>query len=143
MPILFIGRLLYHAAMRPIRDLTRAVDNLSQQRIPQPVAVPAGKDELGQLALSFNRMSTALGRFLERERAFTRYASHELRTPLSNIKVLTEGIEQKLYTQEEIQQPLKESINSIEDILKGLLTMTRLNETQLEPVLLDVVVEAV
>lgn len=138
-----IGRLLYHAAMKPIRDLTLAVDSLSQQRIPQPVNVPSGKDELSQLAFSFNRMSTALARFLERERAFTRYASHELRTPLSNIKVLAEGVEQKLYSQEEIQQPLQDNINRIENILAGLLTMTRLSEVQLEPVLLNVAIHSV
>lgn len=137
-----IGWLLYCLALQPIRDLTGAVEVLSQQRIPDKITVPEGGDELSQLAISFNRMSRSLIGFIQRERAFTRYASHELRTPLANLKVLFEGFERGLYNQQEIESQAPQNIQHMQDIIEGLLMLTRSSTRELEPILVIPVVTA-
>ncbi|MEM7734237.1 MAG: HAMP domain-containing sensor histidine kinase [Deinococcota bacterium] len=137
-----LGGFLYQLALQPIRDLTWATKVLSQQRIPDEIIVPEGRDELSQLATSFNRMSRSLMGFIQRERAFTRYASHELRTPLANLKVLFEGVARGLYTQQELEAQAPHNIQQMQDIIEGLLMLTRSSTRQLEPILVSPVVTA-
>ena len=135
----FLQRLL----LKPIRDLRNATTVLSRQAIPEPIDVPAGNDELSQLAESFNRMTGSLQAFIERERSFTRYASHELRTPLSNLKVLVEGAQKQLFTPEEVWPKLEDNLKRMEGILSGLLTLTRSPKLNPEPVLLEPLIQEV
>ncbi len=128
-----LSLLLQRFLLRPLKDLQRGVEQLSQQAIPRPVAVPAGNDELSHLALSFNRMTESLQAFLERERSFTRYASHELRTPLSNLRVLSEGVRKEILEPEIAWPQIDETLDRMEGILSGLLNLTRQPELRLEP----------
>lgn len=50
-------------------------------------------DEIGALAVSFERYATRLNAFIERERAFTADVSHELRTPLAVIQGAAEVLQ--------------------------------------------------
>jgi signal transduction histidine kinase len=135
--------LLQRIFMRPIKDLQRATQQLSSQAIPEPIAVPEGNDELSQLAESFNRMTSSLQAFIERERSFTRYASHELRTPLANMRVLVEGMQRGITTSEEAYPQLEDTMKRMEGILSGLLTLTRSPQLTPEPVMLENVVKQV
>lgn len=135
--------LLQRLFMRPIKDLQRATQQLSSQAIPEPIAVPQGNDELSQLAESFNRMTTSLQAFIERERSFTRYASHELRTPLANMRVLIEAMQKGITTADEAYPQLEDTMKRMEGILSGLLTLTRSPQFTPEPVMLENVVKQV
>ena len=135
--------LLQRIFMRPIKDLQRATQQLSSQAIPEPIAVPEGDDELSQLAESFNRMTSSLQAFIERERSFTRYASHELRTPLANMRVLVEGMQRGITSPEEAYPQLEDTMKRTEGILSGLLTLTRSPQLTPEPVMLENVVKQV
>ena len=125
--------LLQRFLLQPLKALQRGVEQLSQQAIPKPVAVPAGNDELSHLALSFNRMTESLQAFLERERSFTRYASHELRTPLSNLRVLSEGVQKGILEPESVWPQVDETLDRMEGILSGLLHLSRSPQLHLEP----------
>ena len=127
--------------LRPIRELTRAVNDLSQQRFPEPVKVPPGKDALAQLASSFNRMSANIKAAIDRERAFTRYSSHELRTPLSAIKLKTELMELGMTTMEESVPVLTRNINRMQRVLEALLGLARASERDTEPISIEVLSE--
>ncbi|MGL4608712.1 MAG: sensor histidine kinase [Trueperaceae bacterium] len=135
--------ILQGVLLRPVRELTKATQLLSQQAMPEPVKVPPGHDELSQLAESFNRMTESLQSFLERERSFTRYASHELRTPLSNLRVLIEGMQKGIVPSERAYIQLGDTMNRMESILSGLLALTRSAVVHLELVMLDNVLQAV
>lgn len=127
---------LFGYLMRPIHTLTEATQELSQQRFPKPMAIPAGNDELSDLARSFNHMSLAIQGYLERERSFTRYASHELRTPLATLRMQFEALEQGLLSQDEVLPVVKTSLGRLERILAGLLELSR--RPQSEPEALEV-----
>lgn len=81
---LLLGIILSGTFSRPIRDLTTATRAIADGDLSQQVPVRS-RDELGQLADSFNRMTTKLAWSLHLRRQMTADIAHELRTPLSLI----------------------------------------------------------
>src|SRR5690606_19370858 len=75
-----IAWLVARRIARPLRSLTEATRRVAEQAFPTSLQIPPGNDELAELAASFNAMASAVQGYVERERAFTRYASHELRS---------------------------------------------------------------
>lgn len=81
---LFIGVFLSRTLTRPIRELTEATYAVAKGELGAQVSVRS-KDEMGELAESFNKMSTDLARSTEARKQMTADIAHELRTPLSLI----------------------------------------------------------
>ncbi|MEW5830130.1 MAG: ATP-binding protein [Chloroflexota bacterium] len=81
---LVLGIVLSRTISRPIQELTRATQAISQGALGRQVAVRT-RDELGQLAQSFNQMSADLDRSIRTRKQMTADIAHELRTPLSVI----------------------------------------------------------
>lgn len=81
---LVLGALLSSTLTRPLRELTLATKAMAKGELEQEVPVRS-QDELGQLAASFNQMSTDLTRSQDLRRQMTADIAHELRTPLSII----------------------------------------------------------
>ena len=81
---LFLGIIISRTLTRPIRELTRATHAISEGDLSQQVPVRT-KDELGELAQAFNRMSSELSRSVNTRKQMTADIAHELRTPLSLI----------------------------------------------------------
>jgi serine phosphatase RsbU (regulator of sigma subunit) len=65
--LLSLNYLMRRAVLRPIRRLTRAVDQLEQGRLGAQVSSPNG-DELGLLGRRFNAMSRAIAEQVEADR---------------------------------------------------------------------------
>jgi len=81
---LLIGIFLSRTLTRPIRELTEATNAVAKGELGAQVSVRS-KDELGELAASFNKMSVDLARSTEARKQMTADIAHELRTPLSLI----------------------------------------------------------
>jgi two-component system sensor histidine kinase BaeS len=81
---LLLAVVLSRTLTRPIRELTTATQVVSGGTLGHQVPVRS-RDELGQLAASFNRMSADLTRSLQLRRQMTADIAHELRTPISVI----------------------------------------------------------
>jgi len=88
---LLLGLLLARTLTRPIRELTAATQALAKGDLGQQVSVRT-RDEMGQLAASFNQMSADLARASQLRRQMTADIAHELRTPLSLILGYTESL---------------------------------------------------
>jgi heavy metal sensor kinase len=80
-----IGVAIAKSALKPIHQITKAASDIAQGDLSRRVEAPDTRDEVGNLAVTFNRMIDAMERAMARERQFTSDASHELRTPLSVI----------------------------------------------------------
>ena len=81
---LLLGIILSRTLTHPIRELTRATHAVSEGELSQQVPVRS-KDELGELAQAFNKMSAELSRSINARKQMTADIAHELRTPLSLI----------------------------------------------------------
>lgn len=88
---LFLGVLLARTISRPVRDLTEGTQRVAQGQLGHQVPVRT-QDELGELAASFNQMSSDLARMTQQRRQMTADIAHELRTPLSVVLGYTEAL---------------------------------------------------
>ena len=88
---LAIGAFLASTLTRPLRELTNATLALAGGRLGHQVPVRS-RDELGELAASFNRMSRDLARANDQRRQMTADIAHELRTPLTVITGYIEAL---------------------------------------------------
>ena len=88
---LLIVTLFTREALSPIRSLTGAARRLGGGDLSY--RVPSNRrDEVGELARTFNEMATTLERAEAHRRNMTADIAHELRTPLTNIRGYIEAI---------------------------------------------------
>src|SRR5712692_743283 len=73
---------------RALRGLSVATAQLAEGAFTQPLPVRS-RDEIGQLARSFNRMAERLHEVEQLKEEFFSHISHELRTPLTSVKEAT------------------------------------------------------
>ena len=69
--------------LRPVHRLTAAARAASEQNLSQRIALQGPRDELRELADTFDSMLERLDRAFTSQRQFIANASHELRTPLT------------------------------------------------------------
>jgi two-component system, OmpR family, sensor histidine kinase MprB len=85
-----LGRLVAGTAVRPVRRLTRAAEEVAQTRDLTRRIEEQGGDEISRLAHSFNVMLEALESSMRMQRQLVADASHELRTPLTSLRANVE-----------------------------------------------------
>jgi two-component system, OmpR family, sensor histidine kinase BaeS len=103
---LIMGIFLARTLTRPLRDLTQAAKNIAEGRLEQEVKVTS-KDEIGQLATTFNIMSQEVAKANASRRQMTADIAHDLRTPLTVIAGYIESM------QEGVLQPTPERFELI------------------------------
>ncbi len=81
----------------PIERLTSAVQEMARGKVPARVPV-SGRDEIAQLAASFNTMADAVTTQQDLRRRMVGDVAHELRTPLTNLRCELEAIQDGLTT---------------------------------------------
>jgi len=89
---LILGVLLARTLTRPIRELTTATQAMARGNLDQRVTVRS-RDEIGELATSFNQMSADLAHASQLRKQMTADLAHDLRTPLSILLGYTEGLQ--------------------------------------------------
>jgi len=72
--------------LKPINIMTEQVKDMSGNSLSTRLNVSGTKDELKDLAFTFNQMLNDIQKSYEREKQFVSDASHELRTPIAVIK---------------------------------------------------------
>jgi two-component system sensor histidine kinase MprB len=78
------------AALRPVRRLTSAAEEIAATRDLTHRIAETRRDELGRLAASFDTMLAALQNSVSAQRQLVADASHELRTPLASMRTNVE-----------------------------------------------------
>ena len=124
------GALLF---ARRIRRLERAADRISHGSFEGEV-VDGGRDELGQLAATFDRMRERLRGLDDARREFIANASHELRTPIfavgGALELLAEE-EMDSATRQEFIGSMREQMARLTKLADELLDLSRLDAGRL------------
>ena len=85
--------ILLGRALKPIRDLSGEIQNVTENALSRRVGDEKRSDELGQLARSFNTMLERLDKAFAEQKRFSSDAAHELKTPLAVIKTNIDVLE--------------------------------------------------
>jgi signal transduction histidine kinase len=116
-------------ALRPLRTLTAATRRISQDRLHERVALTGPRDELKELADTFDEMVARLQGAFTSQRRFVADASHELRTPLSIVRTGTEVLLAKqastIAQWEAMGRRMLTATGRAERLLDGLLALAR------------------
>lgn len=80
------GYIIAARALGPIADVTATARRISGGSLDERIALGGARDELRDLADTFDAMLDRLDRSFDAQRRFVSNASHELRTPLSVIR---------------------------------------------------------
>ncbi len=90
-----LGSLLFIQITRPLRRLSTASQGIAAGDLSQRVPV-GGRDEISQVAVTFNRMAETLQRYENERRSMMGDIAHDLRTPLSiiqsNLEAMLDGL---------------------------------------------------
>ena len=92
---------------QPVRQLISKVQDISAHNLHLRLETKEGKDEMTELAHTFNTMLDRLQTAFETQNNFVSNASHELRTPLTTIMGEADIALKKARTNEEYRQSLQ------------------------------------
>ena len=139
--IFYFGKL-----QKPIKLLINASENISDDNLDFVIDY-SGKDELGQLCSSFEKMRLSLQdnnrtmwRMVEEKRKLNKAFSHELRTPLTVMRGNVELLE-KVYMRSDVSVDKKaallktasKNIERIESYVYSMGTMSKLEDQPIQP----------
>jgi signal transduction histidine kinase len=111
----FSGRVL-----KPISDIVEEVEQITAVDLHKRVNERNRRDEIAQLAMTFNRMLFRLEEAFVSQQSFVSHASHELRTPLTN----TLGTLQTSLRYDQNPADWRESMEVAVEELKKVISLT-------------------
>jgi signal transduction histidine kinase len=122
-----LGWVMSGRVLRPVRVITETARRASEQHLGERLALTGARDELKELADTFDDMLERLDNAFATQRRFVANASHELRTPLT---VMRTAIDVTLAKPSPTQRQLTEmavrvrrSIDRAESMVEALLTL--------------------
>ncbi|PAQ14421.1 two-component sensor histidine kinase [Bacillaceae bacterium SAOS 7] len=127
--LLVIGTKWARYLTRPLEEMKQAAVKLSEGDFSTRVHVKT-KDEIGQLAETFNHMAESIDKEDEKQKEFLATVSHELRTPLSYIKGYSEALSSGMVKGEEEEQQyvhiITREAKRMERLVNDLLELIKL-----------------
>jgi signal transduction histidine kinase len=107
--------------LRPVKWLRQGVNEVAAGNFDRPIPVRRG-DELGELSMSFNAMSSRIREMIKSRDQLLLDVSHELRSPLTRIKVSLEFLKK-----DDIRASISDDINEIEAMVTEILESERID----------------
>jgi two-component system sensor histidine kinase QseC len=131
MPILLVLLpLAIRLGLKPLRQLARALQNLSPTRLT-PVLLKDEPKEITPVIKALNDLLQRIANAIENERRFTADASHELRTPIAALQAQIQAA-QLSGNEEDCHESLAKVMQGTErmgHLVGQLLTLSRLDDT--------------
>lgn len=144
-----IGYYLSRSALAPVSDMVNEVENITAVRLDLRIPVKDEKDELGELALTFNQMLDRLEKSFNAQKMFVSNVSHELRTPMAALMAELRIVLFKERSAAEYRSAIHNALDDSQKIVKlieGLLNLAKadylpeqikMEDTRLDELLLD------
>jgi signal transduction histidine kinase len=119
--------------LRPVHRITAAARKASEHNLSQRISLGGPRDELRELADTFDEMLDRLDRAFTSQRHFIANASHELRTPLTVMRTAVDVVLGKPQpTSADLRSmsaEVRAAVNHAEGLIEALLVLAR-NEQQ-------------
>lgn len=128
---ILLALILASLILRPVRSLTRAVNQMAGGDLSQRVTVH-GSGELASLGQTFNQMATSLQEADERRQSMTADIAHELRNPLAIQRAHLEALQDGVYplTQENLAM-IEEQNRQLTRLVDDLRTLALVDAGEL------------
>ena len=146
---LLAGILFSRKALQPVSEMVEKVEEISASHLDLRIDTGNSKDEIAELAVTFNSMLDRLENSFDAQKQFVSNISHELRTPLAAIIAELEISTLKGRTTDEYRETinlilqdarrLSKLSNDLLDLAKASYDQSGINfkELRLDEVLLD------
>lgn len=123
---------------KPLKEINNAAKRIANGEFDKRLDIKSG-DEIGELAVSFNNMASALQNLEEMRRGFIANVSHELRTPMTSIHGFIEGILDGTIPEEKQKEYLaivRDETKRLNRLTTDLLDLARMEsgEIRLKPI---------
>ncbi|MBR0358597.1 MAG: HAMP domain-containing protein [Selenomonadaceae bacterium] len=129
---LFLGYFVSQRLLQPIRSMTDTVKSIEVSDLGTRLEVSDTKDELSDLAVTFNRMLERIQQGFDQQQRFVSDASHELRTPVTVIRGYADMLSRWGRHDEETLQEGLEAIGSeaenMQELIEKLLFLARADQ---------------
>ena len=127
------GFWLIGISLKDLQGLLTSCDRISKGDFSQRVPVKNRRDEIGQLAISFNRMIEKLEATFASQQRFVVNAAHELMTPLTGLRgsleVLLRGAQDDPSSMARLSKGMYREVNRLIRLCEQLLGLSRLENT--------------
>ncbi len=124
-----LGWIASGRALRPVHQITAAARDASERNLSARVALTGPRDELRELAETFDEMLSRLQSAFEGQQRFIANASHELRTPLAVMRATADVVLSNPHsTTGELRamgEEIRAEVNQAERLIGALLLLAR------------------
>ena len=128
------GYFLARKSLAPVAAMASQARGMGAANLHSRLAIANERDELGQLALSFNQLLERLEASFEQQRRFMADASHELRTPVAILRgeaeVTLSQAERSTAEYRETLAILRDESQRLAHVIEDLFTLTRADAGQ-------------
>jgi len=124
-----LGWLMAGHALRPLRVITATARRISQDNLHERLSLRGPRDELKDLADTFDGLLERLDAAFTAQRLFVANASHELRTPLATMRALLDVALAKPEPRPQqtvvLAGRLRDELDRVDALLEGFLVLAR------------------
>lgn len=123
--LVLLGFYFSKRILRPISEMIIEAEMISASNLHLRLRESANKDELHQLAVTFNKLLERLDKSFDSQKQFVFYVAHEVRTPLAAMITELEWVLQK-------ERDISEYQSTIENILQDSHKLSKLTSDLLD-----------
>ncbi len=133
--IFLTGKFIANKALRPVTDMVNKVEEISATNLDLRIHEGNGKDEMAELAGTFNEMLNRLEKSFNAQKEFVSNISHELRTPLTAMLAELQLTFSNPRSNEEYKESIHHAIHDAKKLVRlsnSLLDLAKANYDQTE-----------
>jgi signal transduction histidine kinase len=126
--LFIIGYFMARNALRPVSKIVKQVEKITVSSLSQRVEADNPKDEIGELAATFNNTLNRLEESFDSQKMFVSNVSHELRTPLAALIAELELSLRKERSNEDYKKVVENALDDarkIEKLSNGLMDLAK------------------
>lgn len=124
-----VSWVLVRRVLRPLHDVTATARRLSAESLDARIGITGPRDEVAELAATFDAMLDRLQAAFDAQQRFVANASHELRTPLAvlrtEVDVTLADPDADVAELRRMGEVLRDATRRAEDLVAGLLLLAR------------------